>query len=605
MAITSTAAFVEALRSANLLEPPQLSALAPASASKADPRGLARRLLQHGWLTPFQINQLFQGRAPDLVLGPYVLMERLGEGGMGTVYKARHQKLGRVVALKVIRKDRVADNETLRRFRREIDAVAQLSHPNIVTALDAGEEHGTHYFVMEYVAGISLAAQVKRAGPLAVALAGEYLRQAALGLQHVHEHGLVHRDVKPSNLFVTNGGTTLKILDLGLTRLTPEAGPSADDATLTQIGRPIGTPDFMAPEQATNAHLADIRADLYSLGCTLYFVLTGTVPFPGGSPVEKLFRHLGEEPLPAEQLVPELPAGAAAILHRLMAKKPADRYQTPAELATDLATFLTTIDAEFAFDSDAPANRRTPARYLLGAGGLLALVGASLTALVLYGTSSESHDSAATPPASHPQRTYVARTSWTETVLATLKANGLPTLEGGWHVIGPFDNPIHNGHMKGFHHAYPPEKEIDLDKVYSGKKGEPIRWMSLPNFAPGRIVDLRLFKENDAACVYLYREIQITEAVSLPLSLGSDDTLTVWLNGERLLARDGMRRGVAPDQDRVTLELKPGKNRLLLKVCNVNGDWAVYAMPLFPPALDRVFGDSLRRNFPNGRGTTR
>jgi hypothetical protein len=184
-------------------------------------------------------------------------------------------------------------------------------------------------------------------------------------------------------------------------------------------------------------------------------------------------------------------------------------------------------------------------------------------------------------------------------VLATLKANHVPTLEGSWHAIGPFESKYEHGRFKGFRTPYPPEKEIDLAKTYRGKGGQTIAWKELPGFAPGRIVDLRIFQDNNEACVYLYHEVTVDAPLSLPLSLGGDDTLTVWLNGEMLLARE-VHRGAARDQERVTLELKPGKNRLLVKVCNGTATWAVYVMPLFPPALERVFGDRLRRSFPNG-----
>ncbi len=627
--ITSTAMLVETLRSCNLLEPSQLTALDRASSSSADPRGLARRLLHHGWLTPFQINHLFQGKAPELVLGSYLLLERLGEGGMGTVFKARHQKLGRTVALKVIRKDRLTDPETLRRFRREIEAVAQLSHPNIVLAYDAGEEQGTHFYVMEYVEGVSLSGWAKERGPLPLRPACEIMRQTALALQHVHDHGLVHRDVKPSNLFLSKGlgessTAVVKLLDLGLARLLPVSQTAAESTAVTHVGRLVGTPDFISPEQAADAHRADIRSDLYSLGCTFYFILTGSVPFPGGTPIEKLFRHLTEEPMPVEQVGPAVHEEVAAIIRKLMAKHSADRFQTPAELVAALEDFLARAPVErtadtlpdwempgppkesplFDFDSSAPAaprkRRPLPRPWLVGASCLL--VGGSLLALLLGGTRSTPQSAGPAPAVSAPvpDRVYVRRPTWTETVLATLQANGLPTLQGRWHYIGPFDSPVEHGRFKGFRTAFPPEKEIDLAQTYPGKNGQAAGWKEFLNFAPGQVMDLRLFTENDAACVYLYHELEVAEPVSLPLSLGSDDTLTLWLNGERLLAREQMR-GAAPDQDHVTLDLKPGKNRLLLKVCNANGAWAVYIMPQFPPNVERVFGDSLRRDFPGGR----
>ncbi|OAI54255.1 hypothetical protein AYO44_15270 [Planctomycetaceae bacterium SCGC AG-212-F19] len=204
MGIDTVAALNEELVKNQLLEATQLSQVARLQARAADARGLARELVQRGWLTPYQVNQLFQGHGKDLVLGHYLLLERLGEGGMGQVFKARHARLGRIVALKVIRKDKLADPEAVGRFRREIQAVAQLSHPNVVAAFDADQTDDALFLIMEYVEGIDLARLVREQGPLPVPVACEYIRQAALGLQHAHEKGLVHRDVKPSNLLVAS-----------------------------------------------------------------------------------------------------------------------------------------------------------------------------------------------------------------------------------------------------------------------------------------------------------------------------------------------------------------------------------------------------------------
>ena len=205
--------------------PPSAAGAGPSStswtvfeASFPAPRALAGELIRRGWLTPYQVNQLLQGRGRDLLLGSYVLLERLGEGGMGQVFKARNWKLGRVVALKLIRKERLDNPDAVRRFQREIRAAAQLDHPNIVRAFDADEVDGTHLLVMEYVEGTDLAKLVKKDGPLPVDKACDYCRQAALGLQHAYERGLVHRDIKPHNLLLTPGGV-VKILDMGLARL--------------------------------------------------------------------------------------------------------------------------------------------------------------------------------------------------------------------------------------------------------------------------------------------------------------------------------------------------------------------------------------------------
>jgi serine/threonine protein kinase len=316
-----------------------------------DPRKLARKLIHRNILTPFQANLLLTGRGKSLGIGPYVILDRLGEGGMGKVYKAQHRKLRRLVALKIIHPDRVANKLAVERFYREVQAIARLAHPNIVLAYDAEAIGALHYFAMQYVPGTDLARLVREAGPLDPSIACEYMRQAALGLQHIMENNLVHRDIKPSNILIASEPSAssktlkgaavatatevVKIVDLGLSRLNDDGEIKKE---LTQTGTMMGTPDYMAPEQAMNSHLVDIRTDIYSLGCTFYFALTGRPPFGGGNPLEKLMRHQLGEPEPLETLRPEVPPVLALILRRMMAKKPEDRYQTPLELARDLET---------------------------------------------------------------------------------------------------------------------------------------------------------------------------------------------------------------------------------------------------------------------------
>src|SRR5262249_41796135 len=315
-----------------------------------DPRSLAKHLIQLGWLTPYQVNQIFQGKGASLVMGSYIILERLGEGGMGIVFKARNWKLGRVVALKVIRREHVANNDAVRRFRREIEAVGKLSHPNIVMAIDADQIEDTHFFIMEYVDGINLSTLLKEKGTPPVPLACDYMRQVASGLQQAYERGMVHRDIKPANLLVqratdnsgisakpaTPWGSVIKILDMGVARIQHGADDRDSISALTKEGRVVGTPDYMAPEQAVNSAKADVRADLYSLGCTFYHVLTGQPPYPGGTPMEKLLKHRIDQPKPIEQVRVEVPPAVAGIVRKLMAKKAEDRYQTPAEVVQAL-----------------------------------------------------------------------------------------------------------------------------------------------------------------------------------------------------------------------------------------------------------------------------
>jgi serine/threonine-protein kinase len=362
MPIDSIPSLVKALRESRSLRPAQLEEVSRTlQAQFRNPRLLARELLDRGWLTAYQLNQIFLGRGGDLTMGPYVLLHRIGEGGMGQVFKAWHRHLDRVVALKVIRKDKLDNPETVRRFQREIELASRLSHPNIVASYDAGEFGGLRYIALEYVEGTDLAKFVKEGGPLPVACACDFVRQVALGLQHAHERGLVHRDIKPSNLLLcgtTNAhegppvglsAGTVKILDMGLARLQSPTNPNED---LTQEQATLGTPDFISPEQARDARSADIRSDIYSLGCTFYYLLTGKVPFPDALPMEKLLKHWIEEPVPIEERRPEVAPDVADLLRKLMAKRPDDRYQAPIEVVAALGNVR---------EMEVPAGKR-PAR---------------------------------------------------------------------------------------------------------------------------------------------------------------------------------------------------------------------------------------------------
>jgi serine/threonine protein kinase len=335
------------------------------SAERATDDGPAwtQDLMRRGALTPFQAEQLLAGNGDRLVLGGYRILERLGEGGMGQVFRAEHQLMKRVVALKVIAGDPFPttpdfqDSSTnfdiflplprnmclapddLGAFHREVRAAGRLRHPNIVTAYDAAEDRGVHFLVMEYVPGVDLGRLVRESGPLPVALACEYVRQAAQGLQYAHEQGVVHRDIKPSNLLLTWEGVgvdrrstlvadrhVVKLLDLGLARLGGRSGDDETDGVL------CGTPDFLAPELAVDSRIVDIRADLYSLGCTFYYLLTGHVPYAGGAWTEKLVRHRLDPVPPLTNFRADVPAEVSAVLDRLLAKDPAHRFQLPADL---------------------------------------------------------------------------------------------------------------------------------------------------------------------------------------------------------------------------------------------------------------------------------
>jgi serine/threonine protein kinase len=273
----------------------------------------------------------------------FEILEEINRGGMGVIYKARQTGLNRLVALKVISPERLSSPEAMRRFRREVQAAALLSHPNIVTVYHTDLDGPWPYLAMEYVAGIDLYRLVREAGPLPAEDACYYAQQAAHGLQHAFEQGLVHRDIKPANLMVTpsplekSGGSTLrgpriKILDMGLARVVAPAGGGEKPGSLTHAGEFLGTPDYIAPEQAEDPRKADTRSDLYSLGCTLYFLLTGEVPFAGTNLIQKLRKQLMEPPPSAAARRPDVPAAVDAVVRRLMAREPAERFRTPAEL---------------------------------------------------------------------------------------------------------------------------------------------------------------------------------------------------------------------------------------------------------------------------------
>jgi serine/threonine-protein kinase len=271
----------------------------------------------------------------------YRIVKQLGAGGMGVVYHAVHRMMDRPVALKVISRKLTSKPQAVERFRQEVKAAAKLNHPNIVAAHDAEQAGDLHFLVMEYIEGISLDRFVEKRGPLPVLNACNYVMQAAKGLQHAHEQKMVHRDIKPANLMLTKKGQ-IKVLDFGLARLAAhdptetersvsEAGGKSSGG-LTLAGTILGTPDYIAPEQAEESRAVDIRADIYSLGCTLYFLLTGQPPYPQGSVTEKLESHIVSRPRPVSELRPELPGEVVRILDRMLARDPADRFQSPAEV---------------------------------------------------------------------------------------------------------------------------------------------------------------------------------------------------------------------------------------------------------------------------------
>jgi serine/threonine protein kinase len=343
MAAPGTAAeFLELVRKSTLVEDKVLDAYVQkaheAGKLAEDPASLARSMVSDGLLTRFQIKQLFLGRWKRFVLGKYKILDRLGSGGMGSVFLCEHKYMRRRVAIKVLPSSRAKSPSALERFFREARAVAALDHPNIVRAYDIDQEGELHFLIMEYIDGDSLYDLVTRSGPMPVGSAADYIRQAALGLQHAHERaGLVHRDIKPENMLVDRKGV-LKILDMGLARFFQDEN---DLLTQQYDEKVLGTIDYLAPEQMLDGDAVDIRADIYSLGATFYFCLTGQTLFGHGAAALKRIWHQVRQPKPIRALRPDVPEALEQVISKMVSKNPVERFQVPGEVARALTPFST------------------------------------------------------------------------------------------------------------------------------------------------------------------------------------------------------------------------------------------------------------------------
>jgi serine/threonine protein kinase len=327
----------------------------------SEPKALAERLVLDGLLTHFQAEQFLQGKWRRFTLGNYKVLERIGAGGMGSVFLCEHKFMKRRAAVKVLPVAQSKDPSSLQRFYREARAVAALDHPNIVRAYDIDQEDNLHFLVMEYVDGSSLHEIVQRVGPLDPVRCAHYISQAALGLQHAHEiAGLVHRDIKPANIIVDRGGT-VKVLDLGLARFFYD---EEDLLTKKFDENVLGTADYLAPEQALDSHSVDIRGDIYSLGGTFYFCLTGAAPFAEGTVAQKLIWHQTRQPKPIRAFRSDVPEEMIAIISKMLAKDPEQRYQTPLELVLALEAWTQTSIAP-------PAEAEMPRLSLAARGNTL------------------------------------------------------------------------------------------------------------------------------------------------------------------------------------------------------------------------------------------
>jgi serine/threonine-protein kinase len=382
MVISSSGLLMDVLRQFHLLTEKQLVQLPLLVQGRCgDARLLAKMLIRKGWLSVYQVNQLLAGNGKDLVIGPYLVLDKLGQGGLSQVLRARHRETNSLFAIKMIRPEVFASPEGRTQFLQEVEAMARLDHPNVVQFCDADQHADTYYFAMEYVEGTDLGKVIRLSGALPVHEACDYVRQAALGLQHAYERNLIHRDIKPVNLFLTYQSESksshnllaaagaaapagraarapiqlkplIKILDWGLASLRSPKG-LCRDSTIELIERSVvGTADYLSPEQARNANAVDIRGDIYSLGCSLYYLLTGQAPFPDGSLMQKILAHQQAQPRPIDEFRTDVPAGVIAIVKRMMAKRPEDRFQTPASVALSLLSF--TRQAQCAPSNGAP-----------------------------------------------------------------------------------------------------------------------------------------------------------------------------------------------------------------------------------------------------------
>ena len=342
MTKVTTNKLVDLLRRSNLVDEAKLTAFLDKTARTHgeavldNQQRLVDLLIEDNLITRWQADKLVAGKHRGFRLGKYKLLGQIGKGGMSSVYLAEHELMKRRVAVKVLPKNRVGDSSYLERFRLEARAVAKLDDPNIVRAYDIDNEGDVHYIVMEYVDGQDLHQLVVGQGPLDYDMAADYIAQVANGLQHAHQMGLVHRDIKPANCLVDRHNT-VKLLDLGLAKLTED-----DQASLTMANEEnvLGTADYLAPEQALNSHEADSRSDIYSLGCTLYFLLTGYPPFPEGSISERLLKHQTARPETIFKARPDAPPSLVEICEIMMSKKPADRFQSAGEVAAQLKSWL-------------------------------------------------------------------------------------------------------------------------------------------------------------------------------------------------------------------------------------------------------------------------
>jgi serine/threonine protein kinase len=338
----TTSEFIDLVQKSGIVDPSRLAPYVQQILDRGPlpklPSVMANFMVRDAIVTLFQAEQLLLGKWKRFTIGKYKVLERIGSGGMGQVFLCEHKMMRRRVAIKVLPTAKAEDEASLERFYREARAVATLDHPNLVRAFDIDQEESLHFLVMEFIDGTNLHDIVKRSGPLSPLRACHYIYQSAFGLQYAFDcAGLVHRDIKPGNILVDRSGV-VKILDMGLARFFYDE----EDPLTRKYDETLGTADYLAPEQALDSHCVDIRADIYSLGATFYFLLTGSPPFPEGTVAQKLMWHQSKQPAAIRTLRPEVPPEIATLIERMMMKKPAERLASPAHLIEALEPFVQT-----------------------------------------------------------------------------------------------------------------------------------------------------------------------------------------------------------------------------------------------------------------------
>ncbi|MFM7131777.1 MAG: serine/threonine protein kinase, partial [bacterium] len=330
--------FYEIVLGSGLFNEPQVAELKEKTLSGEWPsrdRELASTLVKADWLSEYQAKRILTGRIDELQMGSYRILDRLGAGSMGRVYKAQHKLMGRVVALKVIAPELTSNERVVKRFLREMRLVAMLDHPNVIKAYESGQVGEQHFIAMEYVQGASLGDMLKK-GPLEPVAVIKYAADAALGLDHAHQQGILHRDVKPSNLMLSSDRKMVKVLDLGLGSMM---GNDQHQTQITNPGFVLGTIDYMSPEQAQGRE-SDGRSDLYSLGCCMYHLMTGRVPFQHDNQIQRLALRIHHKPTPIQNYLPNLNSKVVELIDKMLATNPDDRFQTGQELSEALLRLL-------------------------------------------------------------------------------------------------------------------------------------------------------------------------------------------------------------------------------------------------------------------------